>query len=56
MEQPTVLILANDPEFARSVMARWQTERALPAFTLMSGEVWNAASTSYDLARRSFAP
>lgn len=50
MEQPTVLILANDPEFARSVMARWQTERALPAFTLMSGEVWNATSASYDLA------
>ena len=50
MDQPTVLILANDPEFARSVMARWQTERMLPAFTLMNGEVWSAASASYDLA------
>lgn len=51
MDQPTVLILANDPEFARSVMARWQTERAVPAFTMMSGDVWNqAAGASYDVA------
>lgn len=51
MDQPIVLILANDPEFARSVMARWQTERAVPAFTMMSGDVWNqAAAASYDVA------
>jgi len=51
LDQPTVLILANDPEFARSVMARWQTERAVPAFTMMSGDVWNQASAaSYDVA------
>lgn len=51
MDQPTVLILANDPEFSRSIMARWQTERAVPAFTLMSGDVWSdASSATYDLA------
>ncbi|HZU43985.1 MAG TPA: histidine kinase dimerization/phospho-acceptor domain-containing protein [Terriglobales bacterium] len=51
MDQPTVLILANDPEFARSVMARWQTERAVPAFTTVSRDVWNeAAAAPYDLA------
>src|SRR5690349_9484816 len=32
-------------------MARWQTERAVPAFTLMSGDVWSDASPApYDLA------
>ena len=32
-------------------MARWQTERAVPAFTTMSGDVWNqAAAAPYDLA------
>ena len=50
MDQSTVLILSNDPEFARSVMARWQTERVPPAFTLMTGEVWSADSACYDLA------
>ena len=51
MDQPTVLILANDPEFARSVVARWQTERAVPAFTMMSGDVWSEAATaSYSVA------
>ena len=51
MDQPTVLILSNDPEFSRAVTARWQTERVVPAFTLMSGEVWSsAASAAYDLA------
>ena len=50
MDQPTVLILSDDPEFARSVMARWQTERVTPAFTLIGGEAWNADSACYDLA------
>jgi signal transduction histidine kinase len=51
LDQPTVLILSDDPEFSRAVTARWQTERVVPAFTLMSGEVWSsAASAAYDLA------
>ena len=39
MDQPTVLIISDDPEFSRSVTARWQSERNLPSFTLMSTEV-----------------
>ena len=50
MDQSTVLILSNDPEFARSVMARWQTERVPPAFTLRGGDAWSAESAGSDLA------
>jgi signal transduction histidine kinase len=39
VDQPTVLIISDDPEFSRSVMDRWQAERRVPAFTLMSGDV-----------------
>lgn len=51
MKQDTVLIIADDAEFARSVMARWQSERKVPAFTLMSSELWKGANAAaYDLA------
>ena len=36
MEQPTVLVLSADAELARAILARWQTERSVPAFTLVS--------------------
>lgn len=39
MDQPTVLIISDDPEFSRVVTGRWQSERSLPSFTLMSTEV-----------------
>jgi hypothetical protein len=39
LEQPTILIIADEPEFARAVMARWQTERIVPAFTLVNSDV-----------------
>ncbi len=32
MPQAAVLIIADEPEFAATVMARWQTERLVPAF------------------------
>lgn len=51
LEQPTVLVLSADAEFARAVLARWQTERNVPAFALVSSRVWNgAASAAFDLA------
>lgn len=51
VEQPTVLVLSNDAEFARGILARWQTERNVPAFALMSNRVWNgAAGAAFDLA------
>ncbi len=39
MEQLTVLIISDDPEFSQAVTARWQSERKLPSFTLMNTEV-----------------
>lgn len=40
MDTPTVLIISDDPEFSRRVTARWQMERTVPTFTLLSGELW----------------
>jgi signal transduction histidine kinase len=39
MEQPTALIISDDPEFSRLITNRWQSERSVPTFTLMSSEV-----------------
>lgn len=39
VDQPSVLIVSDDAEFSRALTARWQVERTLPAFTLMSGEL-----------------
>ncbi|MBZ5628975.1 MAG: hypothetical protein LAO06_08925 [Acidobacteriia bacterium] len=41
MSQPSVLIVSDEPEFAPTIMARWQTERSLPAFLLTSTPAWN---------------
>jgi signal transduction histidine kinase len=51
VEQPTVLIISDEPEFSRAVMSRWQTERSVPAFTLMSGDVCRGTDReTFDLA------
>jgi signal transduction histidine kinase len=51
LEQPTILVLSADAEFARAVLARWQTERHVPAFALVSSRVWNGTATpAFDLA------
>ena len=39
MDQPSVLIISDGAEFSRAVTARWQSERTVPAFTLMSSDV-----------------
>lgn len=39
MDQATVLIISDDLEFSRLITNRWQSERNLPPFTLMSTEV-----------------
>ena len=46
----TVLIIGDDAEFARDVVNRWQAERTVPAFTLMSSAVWQGADAGFDLA------
>ena len=35
-----VLIIADDASFPRDVLGRWQTERIMPAFTVMSTELF----------------
>ena len=39
MDQPSVLIVSDDVEFSRAITGRWQSERNVPAFTLMSSDV-----------------
>ncbi|HZS29605.1 MAG TPA: hypothetical protein VFB76_20435 [Candidatus Angelobacter sp.] len=41
-----VLIIADEAEFARSVVGRWQMERTVPAFTLMSSDLCQTANFS----------
>lgn len=41
MSQPSVLIISDETEFAHTIMARWQTERTVPAFLLMGMSVWS---------------
>jgi signal transduction histidine kinase len=38
--QANVLILSDENEFPRTLIARWQTERIVPAFTVMSSDLW----------------
>ena len=40
VETPTVLIISDEVDFSRRVTARWQMERNVPTFTLLSGELW----------------
>jgi signal transduction histidine kinase len=40
VQPPTVLIISDDVDFSRRITARWQMERNVPTFTLLSGELW----------------
>ena len=40
METPTVLIISDEVDFSRRITARWQMERNVPAFTLLSSDLW----------------
>jgi signal transduction histidine kinase len=40
VDSPTVLIIADEADFSRRVTARWQMERNVPTFTLLSGDLW----------------
>ena len=50
MDQPTVLIISDDVEFSRSVTTRWQMERHVPTFTLLSGDLWPRCVNSFAVA------
>lgn len=46
-----VLIIADDAVFLRDLLARWQTERIVPAFTVMSTELFHGVALgNFDLA------
>ncbi|HEY0701701.1 MAG TPA: hypothetical protein VGD60_02940 [Candidatus Acidoferrales bacterium] len=50
MSHSNVLIVSDDTEFARAVVARWQSERRVPEITVTTGDLWRAASaTKYNL-------
>ena len=40
MQAPTVLIISDEVDFSRRITARWQMERNVHSFTLLSGELW----------------
>ena len=46
MNHASVLIVSDDTEFARTLAARWQSERWVPAITIVSGDVWRASSSA----------
>ena len=57
MDQPTVLIVSDDVEFSRAITGRWQSERNVPAFTLMSGDLCQGLDADeFDLAIVGTAP
>ena len=39
--QPTVLLIADDPDFAGAVIARWQAEPNIPNLVPMNSQAWN---------------
>jgi signal transduction histidine kinase len=41
VSQSSVLIISDEPEFAPTITARWQTERSVPAFRLMTTPEWS---------------
>src|ERR1043165_9386120 len=51
VNQPTVVIVSDDPEFSGAISSRWQQERGAPAFTLVSGDLCSGLSAeAFDLA------
>jgi signal transduction histidine kinase len=51
VETPTVLIISDDADLSRRITARWQAERTVPTFTLLSGELWpRFAVDAFDVA------
>src|SRR5579871_5096093 len=51
MRESQVVLIADDPVFARDLMARWQTERNLPGITAMSTDLLTGITEGrFDLA------
>jgi signal transduction histidine kinase len=41
VNQQSVLIVSDETEFARAVVARWQAERHVPEITVLTSDVWH---------------
>jgi len=51
LSHASVLIISDDQEFARTVAARWQSELNVPGITIVTSDLWRAASCAgYDLS------
>jgi signal transduction histidine kinase len=50
VDHPTVLVISDDVEFSRSITARWQAERNVPAFTMLSGDLWPRSVDNFEVA------
>jgi signal transduction histidine kinase len=46
MKQPNVLVIADRGEFAQLLMSRWNSERVVPAFTVMNSEIYQGLAAS----------
>jgi hypothetical protein len=44
LSQASVLIVSDDTDFARAVVARWQAERHVPEITLATSDLWHPSS------------
>jgi signal transduction histidine kinase len=44
LHRSNVLIVSDEAEFAQSAIARWETERRVPAVTLLGSDLWNTAN------------
>jgi len=50
VDHPTVLVISDDVDFSRSITARWQVERNVPTFTMLSGDLWPRSLDSFEVA------
>jgi signal transduction histidine kinase len=51
VDTSTVLIISDEADFSRRITARWQMERTVPAFTMLSGDLWpRFAIDAFDVA------
>jgi signal transduction histidine kinase len=50
VNQSTVLVISDDVEFSRSVSTRWQAERIVPTFTMLSGDLWPRSVDNFQVA------
>ncbi len=50
LHHASVLIVSDDTEFGRTVVARWQAERHVPEITVVTSDVWHpAGAVGHDL-------